>query len=97
LAAVLGISDGLAVRDISRNGALVESIVPLPVESVQSLRFVLGDQIGEITVRVRHVTPIVSGGGSGRYRIGFEFLDLEPAMRDQVDRLATTGLLGSSE
>jgi len=98
LAAVLGTTHMFTVRDISRSGALVESVVPLPVESVQSLRFVWGDQTGQVTVRVRHVTPAVSGdGGGGRYRIGLEFLDLQPAMRDQVDRLAAPDLPGSSE
>jgi hypothetical protein len=87
----------LTLRDISRHGALVESTVPLPVESIQSLRFIWRDQTGEVTVRVRHLTPIESGDGGDRFRVGFEFLDLRPDLRAQVDHLASASVGHSSE
>ena len=97
LPAVLRTMDLLTVRDISWRGALVESTVPLPVESVQSLRFVSGALVGEVTVRVRHITRTNRNDDGGWYRIGFEFLDLQPAMREEIDRLASADLQGSSE
>lgn len=86
LAAALRTVEVLTVRDISWRGALVESSVPLPVESVQTLRFVSGDVMGEVTARVRHVTQ-VQAGAEESYRIGFEFLDLQPGMREELGRL----------
>ncbi len=76
---------------------MVESTVLLPVESVQTLRFVSGDVSGEITARVRHVTPAESADGSEWYRIGFEFLDLQPAMREELGRLSDNGLDNPAE
>jgi PilZ domain len=86
LAAVFGTNDALTARDVSWRGASVESTVPLPLDSVHSLRFVTEDRVGEVTVRVRHVTRTDSPDGE-RYRIGFEFLDLQPEMRDEIGRL----------
>jgi len=78
----------LPLKDFSWRGALVESRVPLAVESVQTLRFVSGDVTGDITARVRHVTRADSADGEETYRIGFEFLDLQPEMRDVLVRLS---------
>ncbi len=96
LAAALRTVEVLAVRDISWRGALVESSVPLPLESVQTLRFVSGDVMGEVTARVRHVTR-TDAGGAESYRIGFEFLDLQPDMREELGRLTGFRSQGSSE
>ena len=92
LAASLRTVEVLSVRDISWKGALVESAVSLAVESVQTLRFVSGDLSGEITARVRHVTLADGAEGAELYRIGLEFLDLQPAMRAELGRLSGTDL-----
>ena len=91
LAATFRTVEVLPVCDISWKGALVESDIPLPVESVQTLRFVSAHLSAEITARVRHVTRGQSDDGSEWYRIGFEFLDLQPAMRAELSRLADEG------
>ena len=97
LAAVLETVDPLTVCDLSCEGILVESNESPPVESIRSLRFVSGDHVGQVTARVRHVTPVDGGDGRGPYRIGFEFLDLEPAMREEISRLAAADSSESSE
>ena len=97
LAAALGTIELLTVRDISWRGVLVESSVPLPVESAQSLRWVSDDLAGDITARVRHVTRADRPDGTEGYRIGLEFLDVQPAMRAEIGRLAGAGLPSSSE
>jgi hypothetical protein len=95
LAAALKVVEVLPVKDISWKGALVESAVALPVESVQTLRLVSGDVSGEVTARVRHVTAAAAADGSECYRIGFEFIDLQPAMREELGRLSDEGLEAS--
>jgi hypothetical protein len=93
LAAALRVVEVLPVKDISWKGALVESAVALPVESVQTLRLVSGDVSGEVTARVRHVSRSEApANGSECYRIGFEFIDLQPAMREELGRLSDEGL-----
>ena len=97
LAAAFRTIEVLQVRDISWKGALVESMAPLPLESVQTLRFISGDVSGEITARVRHVTRVTGDDGSDCYRIGIEFLDLQPAMREELGRLSGNGLDSPAE
>jgi hypothetical protein len=96
LAASLRTVEVLSVRDISWKGALVESAVPLPVDSIQTVRYVSGDVSGEITARVRHLTRANGTEGSELYRIGLEFLDLQQAMREELGRLSDSGLEHSS-
>ncbi len=88
LAGVLGTTDVLTMRDISPNGALVDSDVPLPVASIHSVRVAWWDEVAEVTVRVRHVTALTDGPDKGAYRIGLEFLDLRPELQRQAERLA---------
>jgi hypothetical protein len=57
---------------------------------------VSGDRVGQVTARVRHVTP-TGGGGRESYRIGFEFVDLQPAIREEISRLIAAGVPDSSE
>jgi hypothetical protein len=95
-AAALRIVEVLTVKDLSSNGALVESAVALPVESVHTLRLETGDVRGEVTARVRHVTAAAATNGSACYRIGFEFLDLQPALGDELGQLLRTGLDASA-
>ena len=54
----------LRVCNLAPEGALVESIAPLPVGSVQPLRLVNGSQTSEVRAAVRHLSPIhLQGGG----------------------------------
>ena len=95
-AAALRIVEVLTVKDLSRKGALVESAVALPIESVHTLRLEAGDVSGEVTARVRHVTAAQAANGSARYRIGFEFLDLQSSLHDELGRLLKSGLDASA-
>lgn len=66
----------LQVCDCSLGGALVESLAPLPVGSVQPVRISQGTQSAEIRAAVRHLSPIHLQGGGRRYRVGLEFVDV---------------------
>jgi PilZ domain len=85
-------TDLLTVRDISPNGALVDSEAPLPVASIHSVRVGWGDEVAEITVRVRHVTSLADQPEKTAYRIGLEFLDLRPELQRQAERLASASV-----
>jgi hypothetical protein len=74
----------------------VESAVPLPVESIHTLRLETGEIRGDVTARVRHVSAAAPTNGAARYDIGLEFLDLQPALRDELGRLLDTGLDASA-
>jgi hypothetical protein len=76
----------LPLRNVSPGGALIESHVPLPAESVHRLTFRCDGQDAAAQVRVRHVEPTVSVDGERMYLIGVEFLSLHPALVGQVER-----------
>ncbi len=74
----------LTLRDLGPGGALLETEVDLPLDSVQRVRFTLGDQVTELQGRVRHVTPAQATGSPGRYLVGLEFLAVPPAAHRQI-------------
>jgi hypothetical protein len=68
--------EALRVCNLTPEGALVESVVPLPVGSVHSLRLTQGAQATEVRAAVRHLSPVYLEGGGRRYRVGLEFLNV---------------------
>ena len=76
----------LPLRNVSPGGALIESHVPLPAESVHRLTFRCDGQDAAAQVRVRHVKPSISIEGERTYLIGVEFLSLHPSLVAQVAR-----------
>ncbi len=89
----LGAVEALPLRDISRGGALVESVVPLPAASIQTMRLILERNATEVQVRVCHLRSAVDGVGGTQYLIGLEFVSLPAAALEEIDRLVA-GLLG---
>lgn len=66
----------LRVFNLAPEGALVESVAPLPVGSIQPIRLVQGTQTTEVRAAVRHLSPVYVQGGGRRYRVGLEFLNV---------------------
>ena len=76
----------LPLRNVSPGGALIESHVALPTESVHRLTFRCEGQDAAAQVRIRHVKPTLSLEGERMYLIGVEFLSMDPAIVGQVER-----------
>lgn len=74
----------LPLKNVGLGGALIESHVPLPSQSVHRLTFACDGGEAGAQVRVRHVIPQVSADGEQTYLIGVEFLTLHPALEVQV-------------
>jgi hypothetical protein len=68
--------ESLRVCNLAPEGALVESVAPLPVGSVQPIRLIQGTRATELRAAVRHLSPVYLAGGGRRYRVGLEFLNL---------------------
>lgn len=82
----------LALHNLSRGGALLESGVLLQLDSVHRLRFAIGGQVADIQARVRHIAPISTAAGHDRYLIGLEFVAVLPATLETLDRLVAAHL-----
>ena len=67
----------LRVCNLAPEGALVESVAPLPVGSVQPLRVILGPHTTEVRAVVRHLSPVYLQEGGRRYRVGLEFINVD--------------------
>ena len=81
----------LPLKNVGPGGALIESHVPLPAESVHRLKFMFDGQDAATQVRVRHVKPMLGGDGRKTYLIGVVFLSMHPALAGQIDRWIATG------
>jgi len=67
----------LRVCNLAPEGALIESVAPLPVGSVQPIRLIQGTQTTELRAAVRHLSPVHLAGGGRRYLVGLEFLNVD--------------------
>jgi hypothetical protein len=79
------VSASLAVVNLGRGGALLESPLPFEPESVHSVVAVTADESHRVTVRVKHST----GGdheGNRRYLVGVEFVDVPPSLEEFLAR-----------
>jgi hypothetical protein len=79
----------LALRNVGPGGGLIESQVPLPMESVHRLTFRCEGHEATVQMRVRHVKPIPSAEGNLSYLIGVEFLSIHPALAWELERWMT--------
>lgn len=78
----------LPLKNVSRGGALIHSHVPLPVQSIHRVALHVGEQEVSVPVRVSHVDQQVSADGENTYLIGVEFVSMQPALLQLIDRLA---------
>jgi hypothetical protein len=84
------VSTSLTLRNLGRGGALLESSVPLAVESVHSVMALADGQSLPLQMRVRHTTP-APASGEGRYLLGVEFLNVSPAVDEFILRHVGNG------
>jgi hypothetical protein len=75
---------GMPLRNISPGGALVQSMISLPPQSVHHVGVSCEGAQTPASVRVRHVRPIVGGDGRDYYLIGLEFLSVPAPLLAQI-------------
>lgn len=68
--------ESMRLCNLTPEGALVESAVPLPVGSVQPIRLIQGAKAIDVRAAVRHVSPAALESGNRGYRVGLEFLNV---------------------
>lgn len=70
----------LPMQDISSGGAMIQSHMRLPEESVHKLTLTAGGQDFSTPVKVRHVREATSADGERSFLIGLEFLSVHPVL-----------------
>ena len=81
----------LPLREVGLNGALIQSHIPLAVDSIH--RIACDGEGGETSaqIRVRHVRKAIGADGEESYWIGVEFLARSPAMVEQIRQWMADG------
>src|SRR5581483_10912566 len=82
--ASVGIRESVVLRNIGIGGALIETRLPQPVGTVRTAQLSLLDRGPELEVIVRHVEPLTPDPDEQRYRVGVEFVNVSPVMRDRL-------------
>lgn len=76
---------GSRLVNIGRGGLMLEAPIPFAPESTLHLRLVLGGERADVHARVRGCAPRPSGRGRA-WAVGVEFENLEPAVRERLER-----------
>jgi hypothetical protein len=77
----------LRVRNLSREGMLLESATPLAVGSVHVFQVVNGTVTARIQAAVRHVSSARQAGSGQWYLTGLEFLTLDAEAAAGIERI----------
>jgi hypothetical protein len=78
--------ESLTILNLGTSGALVETMIGLPVHAELQMHLVLPTQVSDVRVKVRRITSL-GEGSARRYQIGLEFLALAPDAAEAIDRL----------
>jgi hypothetical protein len=70
----------LPMQDISSGGALIQSHMRLPPESIHTLTLTFEGQDFSTPVKVRHVREATFADGERSFLIGLEFLSVHPVL-----------------
>jgi hypothetical protein len=81
----------LPLRNVGAGGALIESHVALPAESIHRLTFSYDGQDASTQVRIRHVKPAISMDGERTFLMGVEFLSAHPVLIAQIQQWMSDG------
>lgn len=74
----------LSIKEISRGGCLVETAVPLHIDSLHDIRLTLGEQSVVLKGRVAHCRISDVDQELVRYRSGIEFIEPSERIREVI-------------
>ncbi|MCA1560673.1 MAG: PilZ domain-containing protein [Acidobacteria bacterium] len=79
----------MPLRNVSPGGALVQSPIALPVNSVHHVMLSNEGHHAPASLQVRHVRQAAGGEGPDYFLIGVEFLTLPLPLQEQIARWMT--------
>jgi hypothetical protein len=84
----------MAIREISRGGALIETAFPLQVDSLHDLRLMLGDLSIVVKGRIAHSHICEVEEGGVLYRVGIEFVEPTEYVLDAIGQFMAAIIAG---
>jgi hypothetical protein len=82
--ASIEVSYDAVLRNMTTNGALLEATVSRDERPIRAASITLPDGGPELTVQVRHVTPVIDAPMADRYLLGVEFVQPSSADRQAI-------------
>jgi hypothetical protein len=95
LCGTLELSEPARVLNISTTGALIQSPVSVPRDSMQSVSLLVDDKWIAVDAQVRRVEQRTPTHGSPEYLIGLEFIAPPPSLLHSIEHLANADQIGS--
>ena len=83
--ATLELAEPTRLVNISRDGALITSSVPMAPDSVQPLQLRVSGRDVTVDARVRHSRRVSGPDQPPRYLVGVEFLSIPPGLAQATD------------
>ena len=87
---VLELREEARLRNVSATGVLLDSPVPMALDSEQTIRLAVDGQGVAVGARVRHVHPQAGDSLEPRYVIGLEFIDPPLSVLQSIEQLSVT-------
>ncbi len=87
---VLELHEEARLRNVSATGVLLDSPVPMALDSTQTIRLAVDGQGVAVEARVRHVRQQTDNSPEARFVIGLEFIEPPLSVLQSIEQLGTT-------
>jgi hypothetical protein len=87
---VLELHEEARLRNVSATGVLLDSPVPMALDSAQTIRLVVDGQDVIVEARVRHVRQQTEDLRESRYVIGLEFIEPPSPVLQSIEQLSAS-------
>ena len=86
---VLELDEEARLRNVSSTGVLLDSPVPMALDSAQTIRLAVDGQGVAVEARVRHVRQQADDAREPRYVVGLEFIEPPSSVLQSIEQLST--------
>ena len=87
---VLELNEEARLRNVSATGVLLDSPVPMALDSAQTIRLAVDGQGVAVEARVRHVRQQTEDAMEPRYVIGLEFIEPPSSVLQSIEQLSSS-------
>jgi hypothetical protein len=94
---VLELHEEARLRNVSATGVLLDSPVPMALDSAQTIRLAVDGQDVTVDARVRHVRQQTDDLREPRYVIGIEFIEPPSPVLQSIEQLSASTSLERME
>src|SRR5262245_18733309 len=86
---LLELTESARIHNVSKTGALIDSPVPVALESTQAVRVIVDGEPVAVNAKVRHVRRVEVDSRGPSYLIGLEFMSPPEPVLQSIDHLSS--------